>query len=550
MEDTRLRAAWHTVRSFFEEHQKLILVCGVLVVFIGIALLYFLQQNSQEQQQRARQGSAVGDNTVNPLVDPKELERVEQQQQQQDKTVGVSRAPGKKYKYKYTLEDDKRSFLPSFLGTADAATCNEATAPQQVQIYKVKARYTSDQAKQIAKQYAFKGEPVRQPAGDPSKFKEYGFFNNTPDGAIDGYFLLIEASGMYTYHKKYVIPQGSKPIGMPKAQVKVNEVLKDRKLEKDIEILEVDEAYENTGNAIYLFSYRKKYPPFPIVDNDALHLLSTAGSVCDIQPANTMGKINVQITQLGDLQTLDNKTRAFEQTLQATRADFATVFDDYQEEYVEAPWIKPVIFGDPGANAAGDIDITIKTSAEKQLVWFDFGEIVAQRAYIPMYLVSGTVKATGARVLTLFPAVRKADLDKLGILSGLSTSMQLDTYNPPPPPPPAITFPPGAPGGNVAHCGRGFVDYYVKCSVGGVHVCSTGMLPVPVAEGDPMKACDGSLSCKEDSGSFSVPVGEDPCMKFLERRGISNRSGSYQSTQWSRGHSGGQATCDVKACPC
>lgn len=527
------------VKEIFSDRKKRFVVLGLLFLAFLIVVPLLLQPQRQTpgsaqtpspsmpQQDTSRQGVSSekeSKNVFNPLISNAELERVRNAYRSRFESLGKTIPPKPQYKFQYILSDrlkDKRSFTP--VKQVFATTCNLPSAPTTIPGYLLKAHYSLEDAKNVAKEFGLTDSPSSLPMPDGSSYKYY--FSGKD---LNIYLTLAEPSGTYIYHQAFKDSPGGSDVGVERARVLALTSLEKYGLQKDLTLKSSHEDIHMDGLKRYTFEYGKNLGVFPLVDTASIQGLGLGQSVCGVKASNLTNFVRVDVTQPGQLEKITNQTRKVLKTYSFPRLPL----EKSLEEYSENPPIEPIVLGDDTVTS-GNVAVD-----EAALVWYDYGEAHAQAAYIPMYLTSGKT-AKGTRVFTLFPAVSKSEIDKTEIAAKVysPSALQIDVYYPPP----SSSTGPKGPGA----CYGGIIDFYLICSKPtGESVCGA-TLNAP-ASSDAYGVCESG--CKElKSAILPVRADQDPCYEFIQKSGMQDFG--YPGPAFAPRFSG-NVSCQITACPC
>ncbi len=512
----------------------IVFIAGLmLIVLLALGSAFLFNDDSRpdeseqvSRQRTGRQTEASPGSTAtqpeqrpdqpNPLILSDDYNKVQQsfQDKLDDKGFSTQR-PEKRFDYKLAPQLKDSQSLRLVPKAYAQTTCNLTDAPDKITAYVLKTHWTITDASEVAANFDIYADPASLPA-DGGTF-EYLF----SDSAEEGFVRLLESSGTYQYHQVQSGPGAD--IGPDAARETAQATLETYDLAEDTEL--TDESFDDATSQ-YQFRYNRPLDDFILVDEAAVRALDT-DSVCNVEPSNEINYREVRLAVDGTVAKVINRTRTIITSATIKRLGL----EDALDEYADDPPVPPIVLGDDATTGT----VTIQ---EAVLVWYDYGNLYAQAAYIPMYLTAGTIDtATGgsARVFTLFPAASVDALDDAGILPKNPASLQLGTFNPIPPPPTSA--------GGTGKCWGNQVDYTVSCTQAGGAICNVFIAVLP--DDDPNSICyDG---CKSWDDTIDTVEGEDPCKLFLEHNDIPTEN--YPSTQGGSSP-GGAVSCRLNGCPC
>ncbi len=504
------------------KYKKLLITSAVVLILIAGLMISSYNPKTTKQAaptptpQDVKEPVSNKNLPYNPLISNYEIKRVEEAYKKKFEKAGKPLPAKKNYNFQYELSPLLKEKNSSFIQSSFAASsCNLETAPKTLNIYTLKFHLFEKEARVIAKKFGLDFPPSSLPMNDGSSFQYY-----YSDPKALAFLSISEPSGAFIYHKA-TESSTLTDIDISKAR----EIADSQIIKHGLTKISFKNQKFDTASGKYVIDYTKDYDGMKVVDLKSLSLLGKTKTLCDVSASSSMSYVEEIITKKGAIFKIINKTRKEENTFSAPRQSL----EDSIKEYENDPPVPPLVIGDAKTNEKAVID-------EAVLVWYDYGEEYAQVSYVPMYLTSGKT-ALGARVLTLFPAVSKENLDKTDITilgAGKSTqSLQLDTFKPKPPPPKGE---PPAPGGI---CPGGLVDYLVTCSSSEPGLSCTESLESPV---DTVGACTNG--CQTTTVTFVAEPGVNPCNAAV------NGGGTPPGAILDQDQKGGTVTCTIQGCPC
>lgn len=520
------------LKTQYALHKKLFLIGSVILVIVLLSTAIVLIAPPQNTTNTSpptggtaittpedSQSQAQSQASENPLIDKEDVKKVEDayKKQYESQRKKYPESPNYNFHYKLVpqLQDARSSFL--FVKPVQAATtdCNVSSAPADVTIYKLKSKLKVSEATLLAKSFGITALATSVPLDGSVDLFQYNFAQ--PE--TSKFLTVAEPSGTYHYHQAPSTTQ-TQDIGSDHAKTIAQGVLTAHSITGIIPFS--PPTFELATNQ-YVFSSEKAIDTFSMVDKASITALGGATSVCNVGKSLDMNKIQVNIDKEGVLSTVMNRTRMVTGTFSAKRA----TLEASRAEWETTLPIAPVVIGTGIPTSDVTIDQVI-------LVWYDYGEVYSQKAYVPMYLTSG-LSGNGIRVLTLFPAVAKAALTTLHIATS-NKNLQIDAFNPKPPP-----------ATGTGQCYGNLVDYTVVCNQAGASICN-GSFSLPVGtslsvDGDPLNVCGRGCQSKAD---IYTPITNNPCTEFLQKHDIQPNN----PVQVEPGYSGGEVNCSLNACPC
>lgn len=528
------------IKIFAQKHKSVLIAISALIIILVMTILTSSLINNKKSEDRAKtplpsitqskaQDSFKKEKTYNPLITNSEIERVKNAYR---KKFGEKITETPKTNFQYQLSPalkSKSSYFP-FKTVFAANSCNLDTAPQKVSVHTLKSHLFTDEATGIAKEFNLNVSPASLPMDDGASFQYY-----FSDPESKAFLTISEPSGVYTYHQAIKEASQSADISLIRAkEISDQELSKHNLLTKSAVI---SQKLDNSLNK-FIIDYEKDYDGLKMVDSNSLKALDTTNSLCNTNKSQSMNTIQTILTKKGTLFKLVNKTRIIGKTYSFNRQ----TLEDSLTEYGTNPPVEPIIIGTKAKIPGEQIIID-----EALLVWFDYGEEYAQISYVPMYATSGK-NVNGNRVITLFPAVSKADLDKTEIndLGDTQLTLQLGTFKPQPPKPSKIPAAPGDEG-----CYGNLIDYVVTCSSKqALDMICNETIAVP-SDNDPYGVCE--KGCQNESGEIDIRAGSNPCLEFFKTKtntpadspnipGIPGRN--------SQNFPSGAYSCTINGCPC
>lgn len=523
------------IKIFAEKHKSILIGSCIVVIIVGLSILTSMLMNKKGEDITKAPLPSTSAPTItkepqsyNPLISNGEIKRVHNAYKQK---LGDKYIEPPKYQFEYELSPRLKSGKSSsslfFIKNAfSAGTCDIDSAPSKVSVFSLKSHLFKDEATAISKEFGFSVPPSSLPMEDGVSFQYF-----YSDSSANAFLTINEPSAIYYYHKVISDPNDSPDIDLTKATNLSDNELKKHNLSDNLNLK--SKIYENSLKK-FVLDYVKEPDGLKTVDPTTIKALGMPSSVCAVKTSEKMNKIQTIITPKGGLFKLINNTRIVDKSYTFDRQSL----DASLEEYKLIQPIDPIVVG-PTSITGGKVIID-----EATLVLFDYGDQYAQVSYIPMYLTSGQ-SATGTRVFSLFPAVKKSDLDKTNIndLTSAQSNLQLGTFKPVAPKPQYKTPPP------VAGCPGNLIDYRVTCSYNSSTVCD-GYFSAQSSQ-DPFGVCTNG--CQDKSGEVTTGARENPCEKFLQDQGISSpelndkfkNSFDPQSMP-----TGGTSSCSLNGCPC
>lgn len=577
-----------------------ILLVGVIAILFFITALLLqvtskkggnLQTNPYLSPSRTTVNPAQSVNPhFNPLINNKEVERVEKSLRKKMEKAGISITPKPVYKFHYKLDPGLggKSSFRIVEPVLAANTCNITSAPSTLPIYSLKDHLTVVDAKDVASTYDITDDPKGSlPSLDGSSF-DY-FFS---DAVVSQFLQVTEPSGVSYWHR--VVDANGTNSGAGSAQTIAQTELEKPKLSDKAEL---KSTKTDPASGYTIFHYEKNYDNLVMTDKASITALGASSSVCSVTPSTLINYIDVYVTPNGYSQKLVNKTRHVLESYPIKRATLEESLADYQT-YLP---IDPIVIG--GTDTSGEVTID-----EATLVCYDYDESMPQTAYIPMYLTSGRTP-TGTRVLTLFPALTKQEMNNTEIPQLSSESrdtLQMYTFNPPfakPPAPenpgegtPYPTIPGkgspicsgggisiggtavvagsaavglatsiggtcpsggspgtgltlGAPGSALGGCYANMIDVNLQCSVSSGLLACMGADPIRTDNNglnDPFGVCKNGPQTK--SATYDLPAGSNPCEEFFIRNNLPLPP--YPMTVQHVYYNGGPVQCQIQLAPC
>lgn len=516
-----------SLKNFIFQNKNKILI-GLLVGFVILLAFSFAFVKQKESQQQSSnltptttsQNLNQTNSSFNPLINNKEIDHIKDEFKKQYQKAGKVFPEKTKYNFKYKLSDSlkKQSFhFP--VEQVIASSCLTTSAPSIVTAYLLKNHYILDDAKTLAKTYNLDFDPSSIPE-DGGAYK-YLF----TDPSSKSFLTISEPSGTYVFHQAFSTA-ATGDIGKTQAIAIGEKTLTDHKLSKDVVFKSVVEDAHMMGEKRYQVFYSRTLGAYPVTDFSAISSIGAINSVCSIYSSSKMNTLEVHVIQDGKIEKIISNTREILKTYSFASESLETS----QKEYSESLPIDPIVIG--SAKVGEEVNLE-----ESTIVWYDLGEIYPQVAYVPMYLTSGRT-TSGARVLTLFPVVSKAEIDKteIGKELGSENALQIKEYNPNPPP--VSKGPPG--------CYGNQIDYEVWCSLGGDAKICTYAIGIEATD-DPFGVC--KKGCEDiKSEIITVTKDQDPCFEFWKKYFPKYTKNLYLDDRW-KGYSG-NVSCRIQGCPC
>lgn len=515
----------------------------IILVSISLSLFIFAKNNKQQQLTNATisptinpQGNGTRNVTSiyganNPLISKDEQQRESAAYQNLYKQAGQpTPMPEQEHHLKFILPAKYRDNTSSLLSIPQAYAESSSTADcsgklsGDVNVYLLKNNLTTEKAKLYADAFGLTVTAASVPMDDGSSF----FYQYTTD--YTRFLNVAQPSAELHYHVAIVVtptPASTSTSTPAATSLTQSTATTNAKALLTSDLLDKNAVYDAgtttaSGNE-FITTFIKSYglsatnaEYVPLVNSDSIVADATT-NVCNVKQAMDTDMVEIHQLQVdGTLTKIDDTTRKIDSITTATGI---SVDESVDKEYgADNPAFEPIVI--PLTAKTSDLDTVTVTSVA--LVWFDYPDTYKQVAYVPMYLVAGTL-ADGTKAYGLFPAISKADFAKLPVSAGTNTSqIQMQPYYPPLP----------KPSGPVGGCYGDQVDYTVTCkentgSGTGVTICShyfEGYVGSKDTNGDgtendPMNIC--TIGNKNTSDpSFTAPAGSDVCKAFVQKQGI------------------------------
>jgi len=505
-----------------EPNHKKYLYIGLGVCILFLALITTLLLRSQSQNPKIddsknvdirptdnylfRNPAVVSEN--NPLISNKDLERVKEKFDDDLRKFNLPSPTPQAAQYKYKLSPQlKNGSAPSsslpfhFIKPVFAAGCTETTAPVLVDVHKLKIHIQKETALAIAKEL---GVESYDAYATPSNDGGFSYFLVNPKEP-GSYVILSENNGNFLYH--HAITQTGDPIDKISAEGKAKTITSSYSFLKNLEFLETLEHLQTPNNA-YSSKFFRDWTSYDIVNRTSIDGLQANESVCDIQAALDTNNLQVDLAVDGVITNINSKVKLIDKTVKLPSISLEKALAENPDSI-----IAPFAFGDENPDIMNDVTID-----ESVLAYIDIGMDMPQCAYAPTYITSGKTQS-GKRVVAVFPAVSKKDLDalcsdpekkdSLNIKEGdgSHSTVQYKTYTVPTP---TLAFPPGG----FEKCFGNQIDYLVDCRDNLNNTCNVFLgVPYKDPEDDPFNVCkDGPRKPEE---FLYTQAGGDTCKQVL-----------------------------------
>ncbi len=445
---------------------------------------------------------------------------------------------------KNKLTEKPRSFFSRFSAHADDI-CDPSQFPGILNIYTLKSSPEEIDPSGISSLFGLHSQTYSLPSDGLSPQYFY------TDNESKAFLSVLMGSGSFTYHQAV---ENVNPDKKGEFQ-KINEELLTKYILSDPFKKRTDYAVisePDSGDADHQTIYKKNWNNLKILDKPAL---AGSGStpVCKLKESTVTNQVEIILKSDGQLTKLISRQRTPNKSVSAARE----TLENSIKEFGDSLLIDPVIIPE---NKTLNQPIQEVTIDDVTLVYYDYGLENPQNFYIPFYLTSGTTTASDGsqvRVFTLFPGVARKTLILNKIIKDTAAasnlvedtaqkqqSFAMTTPTPTPlPAPPASALTSGT-----GLCWGNIVDYTISCSAEGTMFCNAFMPIKP--EDDPADTC--SVGCNSKTELMDVTAGEDPCMKMLQKRGVTFDPTTYKnSNPYSKESPVNKSySCIVSGCPC
>jgi len=507
------------------KNKKLLLIGGLFfLLFLGLSAALLLRAQSKNSQiddsknvdiQKPSGGNYLYRNPAlegenNPLVSDTDLTKAREKYAEDAKKLNVSppTTPISQYKYKLApqLKTGAKSSSVPFKLVKDtfAAGCAQTTAPAIVDVYKLKTHVDKEFALTVAHELNIDATLA---FATPSLDGGFSYYITDPKNP-GNYIIISEANGNFLYH--HPVADAGIPIDAAMAKDKATSIAKSYSFVKNLLFLETLEHTQTPTNA-FSTKLTRSWGSYEVVNRTAIDNLTATESVCDIKPAVDANSLLIDAAIDGIVTNVSSKVKIEDKAIKLSSISL-------EESLKENPdsLIVPMTF-DEGTTMDLINDVTIN---ESYLARIDVGVDMAQCAYVPTYITSGTTPS-GMRVIAVFPAVSAKDLKTLcddpkktnGTDSkegeASHSTVQYKTYTVPTP-----TLLP-VPTGGFEKCYGNQIDYLVDCRDLSNNTCNVFMgVPYREAADDPFNVCkEGPVAPEEHL--YSKPGGIDVCRQVF-----------------------------------